>query len=1492
MVDGLSIAIGVKIAEAIFAVAVEKGIIFGSRLSDPKKAKVALASACDIGIAAAIQICPELRSNFETPTFSEDIFGPHLSRMLTESNSGNYTHGLLKRYLEVFVPDTFISSQNAADSFGKVHLGASLQLAEEAFAELIETTISELEKSNHWQDHVRRLTGRETRRFQRQSAERNVELTEGVAFLVARIVPTRDQVRQIACNSRAGLKTQIDHIENRRLVRPEAQRLLDVVLNNPRGVTVLVGEAGAGKTTLLRGLIDPLVGNNVTVFVIRADKLQSSVQTTKDLALHLGHDGSFEELVDLAASEGPVVILVDQLDTICSVMSRDQGRMDAILSILDVFNLRKLDEVPKIHLVMSTRRFEAETDPRIRQHAGDPFNLALPSREEVQSLLQDLDIPNEGLGEELLELIRRPFLLSVFVQLVKNGMYPKEIGINILETAMRDPRFGAHQKEARQFLSALAGHISETEQLEVPLDVLRSQNELGFLAALSAGLVLAEGERVSFSHQGWLDDFQAQAIGNFAQVQSWCFANGNSLFHRVTLVRALERLRRVQRRDYDRAIFWLLTDRSVRPHLKHISLELVATQSRPTEYEIAGLKHIIANDLARSKQALSLLARHWPVWRNHFSSSLLDWYQNPSLIDACGILLRVEAPFQPDSVVSIMRSVWPLERQRRVGIWTLSDVTDWTEEVSKFVLEFAPFSVDGWVLNHIAARLLESGDLKNAVSVSTTNLPSREDLQESQRRRSDWRRHGCSKIAKAAPFEFLKATLNWFVDVVGPAPDDHSAYNRYLSSHALPFNWDDEIQEDPTIFGCVKVAMTSLASSDPDAFIAAVNKIQKSELAEVHEIICEGFAAGDQRLGDAALQYLLGDTRRFDVGDNSISVGIRTSTNVHGWSTMKLIHWLAKGLDNERLQTLKQAIQNWDPYRSEVHKTDGADTRRHRMIWAKEKRALRLRLLPREAFTPREHRQISEMKFDFPIEGLYQRRGGRTAGFVGSPMQHEAMAKAKNHHIVNMLNEIPDGAEYFARARGKRDGGVRQLAQSFGAFAKDQPERAMEIVVNHLEAGKHETVASDALKAFAANLEFNAEQTLRALDILVQKGFQSHDFCQGAAQCLQSIAHRQKGLSNQHIELLKTWIDPKAGTSARQIAKSKSGNENDSLSFLDTERTDNKLQSRLFGFGRGGGVIPQENYTFFDAMHDGLIEREPRDYEAWVDFLEQQLSADQSSTTWRAVISFQTASLYWAKKRIEAPARVETIIDRLLLDFPDAFDDATTPQGLWDCREFLTQLQLFKIIEIWRNSDEPRLNQIAGEFVGAMEVMNEFGGDLSDEKMGWSANQDFDNGRVLGASQLWTSDNEATCRLAHVKVMAAQHSNPLAFAASLKEFCDNRQAMQANDVTREILEALTHDKTLHRDCFGYSFFQSLNGLASKPGFARPVLGIVEAAIELFLDEVSVQKFARNEEDLTALTIFLQREGDEIGEKAMDLYELLLDAGVEDAAKATLRDLQR
>lgn len=195
---------------------------------------------------------------------------------------------------------------------------------------------------------------------------------------------------------------------------------------------------------------------------------------------------------------------------------------------------------------MRARRFSSTS-------ASDP--------DRVYAALLEVGVDPSLVPLPLRETIRRPFALKLFVGIAKRGgrlddLLPSMLLARWLDSA--DLGDGATREEVGRLLVLLAEEMVRTETLWRPADVHEFERPEAFRRAVAAGLLVVDGGRVGFSHQAWLDDFQARGLSDAKALAEFAWRGQDGLFTRASVLRALQRLRSYDAPAYEGALDFLL----------------------------------------------------------------------------------------------------------------------------------------------------------------------------------------------------------------------------------------------------------------------------------------------------------------------------------------------------------------------------------------------------------------------------------------------------------------------------------------------------------------------------------------------------------------------------------------------------------------------------------------------------------------------------------------------------------------------------------------------------------------------------------------------------------------------------------------------------------------------------------------------------------------------------------------------------------------------
>lgn len=1437
-----------------------------------RKAKAELVKIIVETLDAATAVAPNLKEDFRSETFVHRVVAPVVVQFLRDLNIEKPEVEIAQGYIERFV-EPFLRGRTADHTLSQLFRTQRYDL-EHGISAFLTCLRPALYSSDHWRDSIRDQALEEVR-------SNVLDIRRQLAPIAATDVVDVELARADAKEASQALQDWPQTISGEHLERAELEVLQQRIREHPYACTLVIGESGSGKSALFAELIGRLQSQGVEVFAIKADLLPTHVKTLSDVSNALGLRGHLLSEIEALSRTAPVVVLIDQLDAVSEVMDRSSDRMRLLLQIAHHFQDSKRAErvEPPVHVLVSSRPFEADYDARFQSLKAEVVPLTLPSLEQVRKLLTRVGVSLEGVPEALHETLRRPFALRIFVDVLRRGVAGGElIASQLLNTWLTsaDLGGGAIRREVLSFLEKLASDMTESESLWRPVDVYEIHNPQAVQMAVAAGIVVTQNGLVGFSHQAWLDDFQAKNFPDGRSLTSYAWQRQDGLFARATVLRALQRLRAFDTPAYEHALDLLLGSAETRRHLRHLVVDLIAGQQQPSARERGWVQQLVRSDVPLARRALARITTHWGNWREPLLPLMPGSMGNRELLWSVVQVLITEAPFDPDFVVRSIKTHWEASDYDLAALEVFSKAGQWAPEVvDRLRLIFARQRIHDYLIVSYAERV---GD-DHAADLFGLFL---ESVQVNDDKRLSF--YGLSKVALRSPQAFSSVLFPWFVDLASrDSPRSSGLLDAYPSSSTLPHWWDYETTEDG-LFGILKSVFLFFAKEQPHDFLYLVNTYINVEVAEVQALIAEGFAAANIALANEAIKYFLGDSRRLQLGMVLLQDDEDVSHLVDGWSTQVLLRAIVPQLDADQLERLRRHIESWDPYLYEAREESDAAIRRKRHIWADEKRFPLLALLPAHTMGARRYRQIQEWRAKQPE--FRERRGQKLASVVGSPMSAKQMESASDEDVFRMLEEVADDTERRPRRRGgRRDGGTRQLAQAFAEFGKAHPSRAMRIAEQRFCPGKHENAAGELLRALAEDPAFDAQRVRGLVWKWHLDGFATEGWRRDVAWALQSLANRNDGLVDDDVSLLESWIVDDPLRTDQRIAKR-----------LDLERRNREANSHqkaeaapiVFRRGLGGTrILPQDNFSLLSAMAAGLLGRAEPDWDGWLSALERHVARSEDPAIWAALLIFRGAHFFRAD-RPSAMRLVQAIWDK----YPSAFSDKNIGQFLWCHRDLVAREMMQAVRDRWLTGKDAGNRQVAGELLMAAVLLDPDDKPTTEQldQILAGPNTPERLGALFTASTAWNEESAGLRPAAHRVLIRfagqAEGLDALAIAGAMT----HRFHPVADAHTKELLASIAGNPEVLRVCLNKGFTRYLQELLLSPGFDGLVLEVAERCTPLmFADDDSLCRMPYGE-NFVSIAIAIQRSQDPLRGRAMDLYERLLDGaayGAEEAAAASL-----
>lgn len=1427
-------------------------------------------------LEAAALVAPTLREDLSSKSFVEGVIVPTVLELLQNPTKLPDSAGLATEFVSMFVK-RFVGEGDTDATLSRV-FKTDRALLNRAFETFFETLKVSLAGSERWRDLVHQQTSEATYRNSR-------EMLRLIHERMPEPISTLSHASALAEAQRActDLLEWPRDIFGAQIERAEFSALETRIVQEPSGTTLLVGEAGSGKSALLSSLTQALQDKGFAVLALKADQLPAEVRTLNDVAEALGMDQSIEATLRRLTTEGPAVLIIDQLDAVSDVMDRQSMRMRLLLRLVASLRPPSLLAPFPVHVIVSSRPFEADHDARFQQLNATRLHLHLPSRQQVDSLLTALGLEPAMIPQALAETVRRPFALKLFVDLVRRGatiddLIPGQLLIRWLSTA--DLGAAPMRERVISLLTDLANEMIATETLWRPADRFELLESDALGRAEAAGLILRdERGQISFSHQSWLDDFQAKGFTNGRALAEYAWSGQDSLFPRASVLRGLQRLRSVDVTAYLVAIDLLLGEAQTRRHLKYLVVDLIGTVDPPLPREAAWALQLLQEDVVLARRLLIRIARAWPVWRAWILSSMPLMMAMTEYQWVSSTLLAEEAKLDAGAVMDLVDRHWAtaeadglvLRMIELSGLWTermrnrTADAMERSppaeHHLSKMMQEFLDAEKKEEALD-LVALFFETGSLDQRLQIRIYKLET---------------------LAEAIPEAFAERLFERFVAFA--ASDllcNGSRREVFDRSNALQWDWKD-VGGLGAFFEALLLALRLCAERAPGRLIRLMAPFFAVEIDQVQTTIADALAAGGAALATEGLDFLATDARRLQLGDAMGEDPDGTGHMIQGWSSQQLVRAIVPGLSDDQLLALRDVIEAWSLYPPDVFAEASPADRRLFRQFAEEARLPLLEALPAAVVGARRRRQIDEWRRDQP---RISRVGARMmARLVGSPMSKEAMERATDDQVMEMLDTVHDRSDdHFLRRRG-RSGGVRQLSQAFGTFAAARPAMVFALVENRLVPDRHSQSAGEAIRELAKADALEPDQVRGLIHRLHGRGFENTEWRNDAAWAFSSLAERRGGLESDDIALIESWLVRDPERIADQVERRKQlQSRNVARNDPEPTKKPSPMPTLFGGFG-GMHILPQKNYSFLAAIADGLLRRPDPDSAAWVSVMERHVDDPEDPEIWEALLLRYANPLFWVE-----PDRARTFFDRILSRHPLAFASPVMVGLIWKMRSLITQPTMQAIIGQWLGGDDIQ-RQAAGELVAGIAIVDQSDdvvADLSQTGI-LSGPSPTRLGCVFSASAAWREDSAELRKAGHTVLMAVGPSLDTVEAEALTRAIIQKSTVPADRLTRELLSLIRSHRVLLSAAIGTRLLDTLQALLLYPGFDNDVLAVARSLSDLISER---DHRGLVDGDLVQIAVALQRNDGPIRAAAMDVYERLLDAQAYGAAEAAEAALDR
>lgn len=1030
------------------------------------------------------------------------------------------------------------------------------------------------------------------------------------------------------------------------LVRPELEQLRQRIAETSCSVTLVLGEPGCGKSALLARLGLAVQEDDIPVLGIKADFLPEDVLTPQALMQYLELPVSVLSAVQSLAEDGPVLVLLDQLDALAELVVQHFARLRVLLNLI-----RDLSDIPNVHIVATCRSFEQHHDPSLRNLDVESLTLALPSWEEVDAVLQSKGVQAGNWDEEMRETLRSPQALDTFLSLLGGtdelSLLHSYQGMLQIQWERKVLRDGDIQGR-KTLLFDLARSMAEREMLWLPL--ARFEDRFALVKELVAANLLRMEEgtgRIGFRHQ---------TLYEFVRVHSFLDAEGsltdavlagqNSLRIRPQLWHALNHLRDVAPEEYQKELAQLW-DSELRPHLRMLIIEFLGRQTSPLRSEVR-LALQSFDDPWFQRRFLNAVVGS-PGWFAQLAPSHLPMLMTRPIQEAAIAqpIIGQAMGFAPQEALALVDVHWLPHPTRDEQSWQVLVMgalppqdNAWVDRIET-ILARTDFA--SWTVGHVAgivsvvlpdeaprlvvAWLRHQWHMMRAVD--TNALPAAVEAEALDKYSSPHNRrmesllhcrdlHDLTAIAEAAPFAFIHALWVLYMELLETVTSDaHPFVVGYRDSYVLFDGLGDEEDSrlDYPMPEAITLAIDTWAEIEPGAFLEFVRANANVDILLVQRWLARGLVKCVSHDPAFVLEFLCVDLRRLVLGPHSN----------HFRDSSKLIEAVVPYLDETQYLRLESTLLSWHRYSHMPD--DDVQTRKSRLLWDRENRLRLLRALPSEHLSQAARRLVAEEERAFP--NLSNRDMWFSGmGRVDSPVSAEQMQKGSDEDVLHLFEELTDEHDWNHPQHSMR-GGAIQAGRELAKLAETDAERAVRLVRN-LQPGRNEIPVGQVLRNLV-KAGYGREALYALIEELNTNGFDSDHFCREAAHAIEAAASAEAPVPESLLVLLESWlvsVDP----ASEDVAGEQDAKE--------------RKQSLLWGHG-GISIQPSGNYPVLAAISQACLVVTPPLMERWLDILEGHLSRSESPRVWSSI-----ALHYLRWLRLASHARAQVFLDRLFHAYP------------------------------------------------------------------------------------------------------------------------------------------------------------------------------------------------------------------------------------------------
>ena len=432
------------------------------------------------------------------------------------------------------------------------------------------------------------------------------------------ILTEQDIKQKFQENSVTLLSSSSSYIEKSFIEMPEIKKIFEFIESEDYkdDLLVLTGKAGIGKTALLSKIQSKLIENHTAYLSIKSDKFD--LESKDAFSKYFGVENTFHSIKQLARKE-KVVVLIDQLDALSLTMSSNQKTITFILELIE-----QLKYISNVKIIVSIREYDLKNDPLFKnlddskKIITQPFNFEYVN-EKLKSFIRE----STKLSNTLIELLRTPLHLSIFIELYPNDnscisiktlqdLYDKfweqKVNSKLIDQTVR--------QNVIKLLNAIVQKMNEMKKIEVPILYFIDEFEEALSLLLSNGILKQENKKISFFHQTFYDYvFARNFVKKGISLFEYILTTSQDLSIREQFKQIIQFLRGTDEEKYLLELETILYSDAVRFHIKLLLISYLGSLENPTMEEFTFIQKLFRDNEKFKKYFMeSWISSDWLIF--------------------------------------------------------------------------------------------------------------------------------------------------------------------------------------------------------------------------------------------------------------------------------------------------------------------------------------------------------------------------------------------------------------------------------------------------------------------------------------------------------------------------------------------------------------------------------------------------------------------------------------------------------------------------------------------------------------------------------------------------------------------------------------------------------------------------------------------------------------------------------------------------------------